>query len=104
MAGLLHGKPLLLVDGGHARRTIVSIHDAVKAILLMLEKPDKAKNQIFNVGNRENEVTISELAHLMRKIYAEVSGDASYNNHAIQSVSSEEYYGKGCHLTCKNSS
>jgi UDP-apiose/xylose synthase len=95
MAGLLHGKPLLLVDGGHARRTIVSIHDAVKAILLMLEKPDKAKNQIFNVGNRENEVTMWELAHLMRKIYAGVSGDASYNNHAIQSVSSEEYYGKG---------
>ena len=95
MTALLDGKPMLLVDGGRSRRTILSIHDAVRAILLMLEKPDKAKNQIFNIGSRDNEVTISELAHLMRKIYAEVSGDPSYNNHAIQSVSSKEYYGKG---------
>ena len=36
MAALLHRTPMNLVDGGHSRRTIVSIHDAIRAILLMI--------------------------------------------------------------------
>ncbi len=95
MAALLDRKPMLLVDGGRARRTIVSIHDAIRAILLMLEKPDKAKNQIFNIGNRNNEVTMRELAQLMRKAYAKVSGNSDYNDHPIHTISSEEFYGEG---------
>lgn len=95
MAALLDGTPIQVVDGGSSRRTIVSIHDAVRAVLLMLEKPDKARNQIFNVGNRDNEVTVLELAHLMRRIYAEVSRNPKYNDHPIEFVSSKAFYGEG---------
>lgn len=95
MAALLDGKPMQLVDGGHARRTIVSIHDAVDALMLMLQKPEAAKNQIFNIGNRDNEVSIAELAELMRQIYAEVADDASYLRHPIVEVTRQQYYGSG---------
>ena len=95
IAALLDGKPMQLVDGGGAKRTIVSIHDAVRAILLMLEQPQRAENQIFNIGNRLNEVSIAELAELMRTIYAEVTGVNAYRSHPIEVVSSKDFYGEG---------
>lgn len=95
MSALLDRTPMQLVDGGKARRSILSIHDAVAAFELMLDRPDKAKGQIFNIGSRENEVTIQELAHLMRAVYADVSGDPSYKEHPIVEVSSDEFYGEG---------
>ncbi len=95
MAALMDKKPMQLVDGGHARRTILSIHDAVRATLLMLENADKAKGVIFNVGNRNNEVTMVELAELMRDLYAEITGDESYKGHPIEDISSKIFYGEG---------
>jgi UDP-apiose/xylose synthase len=95
MTALLDGKPMQLVDGGTARRTIVSIHDAIRAILAMLEKPDAARNQVFNIGNRRNEVTMAELADLMRRIYARVTGDPVHQHHPIVSVPGEVFYGEG---------
>jgi UDP-apiose/xylose synthase len=95
MTALLDGKPMQLVDGGLARRTIISIHDAIAAIRLMLEKPDKAANQIFNIGNRNNEVTMVRLGEMMRDTYATVSGDASHRSHPMEQVSSREFYGDG---------
>ena len=95
VTALLDGQPMQLVDQGKARRTIVSIHDAVTAIMCMLEKPERARNQIFNIGNRANEVTIKELALIMREIYASVSGNSDYLNHPIESVDSEDFYGPG---------
>lgn len=95
MAALMEDRPLQLVDGGRQRRTIVSIHEAIDALLLMLAKPDKAQNQFFNIGNRDNETTISDLAELMRECYAEITGDPSYRKHPIESVSSQVFYGSG---------
>lgn len=95
MSALIDNKPIQLVDGGTARRTIVSIRDAIRALLLMLTNPEKAQNEIFNIGNRGNEVTMAELAQLMREIYAEVAGDRSYLKHPIKDVSSLDFYGEG---------
>ena len=86
---------LRVVDGGTARRTIVSIHDAVDAVMLMLSERARAENQIFNIGSRANEVTILELADLMRRTYAEVTGDPAYNTHPIEFVTGTELYGDG---------
>jgi UDP-apiose/xylose synthase len=60
----------------------VSIHDAIRAVVLMIENRGRSVNQIFNVGNRNNEVTMRELAELMREAYAECSGDAAYLKHS----------------------
>jgi UDP-apiose/xylose synthase len=95
MGALLDRTALQVVDGGRARRTIVSIHDAVEAVTLMLRQREKAENQTFNVGNRSNEVTILELANLMCRTYATITGDLSYNNHPIEFVSGTEFYGEG---------
>lgn len=95
MAALLRGEPLKLVDGGKARRTIVAIEEAVEAIERMLDRPDGAQNRIFNIGNRNNEVTMRALAETMRDIYAEITGDPGYRDHPIVDVSGEEFYGPG---------
>ena len=95
MQALLDGKPMMLVDGGEAYRTITYIEDAVDALCRMLEVPDKAKNNFFNLGNRANEVTMRELAQLMRDVYAEITGDPAYKNHPIEVISGEKFYGPG---------
>ena len=95
MTALLDGQPMQLVDGGMARRTIVSIHDAIRAIVLMINNREWSVNQIFNVGNRHNEVTMKELAELMREAYAECTGDATHLKHPIVNVSGLEFYGEG---------
>jgi UDP-apiose/xylose synthase len=95
MNALIEGRPLKLVDGGWRHRTILSIHEAIDALLLMLAKPEKAQNEFFNIGNRDNEVTIAELADLMRCCYAEITGDPGYRDHPIEVIDSEKFYGKG---------
>jgi len=95
MTALLDGKPMQLVDGGHARRTILSIREAVGAIVAMLYAPEQAQNQIFNLGNRDNEVTMARLADLMRRTYAKITQNPAYEQHPIVEVSSRDFYGEG---------
>ena len=95
MTALLDGQPMQLVDGGVARRTIVSIHDGIQAIVLMIRNRDRAVNQIFNVGNRNNEVTMRELAELMREAYASCTSNPAYLSHPIAEVSGLDFYGEG---------
>jgi UDP-apiose/xylose synthase len=95
MTALLDRQPMQLVDGGHAYRTITYIDDAVDALEAILENPTKSKNQIFNVGNKAGEIKMSDLAEMMRKVYAEITGDASYARHPIEEISSQKFYGEG---------
>ncbi|TKY67076.1 UDP-D-apiose/UDP-D-xylose synthase 2 [Spatholobus suberectus] len=91
---LLRGEPLKLVDGGGSQRTFLYIKDAIDAVVLMIDNPERANGQIFNVGNPDNEVTVKELAELMIKVYAKVSGVPASSLSTLN-VSSEEFYGKG---------
>ncbi len=95
MAALLHGEPMKLVDGGQARRTIVSIDEAVDAIERMLDRPESAQNKIFNIGNPNNEVNMRQLAEAMRDVYAEITDDQRYKTHPIIEVTGVEFYGPG---------
>lgn len=94
LGALLQGEPLEIVDGGAALRTITSIHDAIDATLAALDRPE-ALNRIFNIGNPDNEVSMLDLAHMMRDVMAEVSGDACYRDHPLVDVSSRAFYGPG---------
>lgn len=95
MGALLDGRPLQLVDGGTARRTIVSIHDAIDAIERIVRRPDRVAGEILNIGNRDNEITIAALADLMRRTYADITGDPAYRTHPIELVAGEDLYGEG---------
>jgi UDP-apiose/xylose synthase len=61
----------------------------------MISNPNAAQNQIFNVGSADNEVSIAQLALLMREIFADVTGDVSVKQHPIEHVSGLEFYGEG---------
>ncbi|XP_004506161.1 UDP-D-apiose/UDP-D-xylose synthase 2 [Cicer arietinum] len=91
---LLRGEPLKLVDSGHSQRTFLYINDAIEAVMLMIDNPDRANGHIFNVGNPDNEVSVKELAELMIQVYAKVA-DVPASSLSTLDVSSEEFYGKG---------
>jgi UDP-apiose/xylose synthase len=62
----------------------------------VLKHPDASRNQIFNIGNPANELSIKELAHMMISIYKEIYGVTSdENNLTVENVSSREFYGEG---------
>lgn len=96
MNALLYGTPMKLVDGGKNFRAYTYIDDAVDCIVRILENEGgNADRQIFNIGSPENEITIKQMAEMMREIF-----DAEFRQPGdplpeIISVSSEEFYGKG---------
>lgn len=93
LTALEAGAPLPLVDGGRSLRCFTSIDDAVAAIVAILNHPEAAKNQIFNVGNPANETTIAEFAARLTRIYGEAVG----RNVPLrtESVASAAFYGPG---------
>nr|AOG75413.1 UDP-apiose/UDP-xylose synthase [Netrium digitus] len=91
---LLRGEPLKLVDGGRSQRTFVYIKDAIKAVMLMIENPERANGHIFNVGNPKNEATIRELAEMMVDVYSRVSGEPIPETPMLD-ISSQAFYGEG---------
>jgi UDP-apiose/xylose synthase len=95
MHSLLQKEPIKLVDKGNARRTFTYIQDAVDAIMSILNNSSKAKKQIFNIANPQNETTIADLANMMIKIYKELRPEYSDYDFKIINVSKEEFYGKG---------
>jgi UDP-apiose/xylose synthase len=95
MDALLFHKPLQLVDGGVNRRAFTHIDDAVDAMMRMIDRPEAAKKQIFNIGNPANELSIAELARKMIAIYKEIRPELSHCEFEIKSVSGREFYGEG---------
>jgi len=95
MNAMFKGEPIKLVNGGKAYRTITYIDDAINAIVKILERPVQARNQLFNIANPANELTVEQLAHKMRSIYADLTGDESFRNHPVVSIPGSEFYGAG---------
>eukprot|EP00899_Mesostigma_viride_P018892 jgi/Mesvir1/27003/Mv20711-RA.1 len=91
--GLMKGEPLKLVDGGEQLRTFIYVKDAIAAVRRMIEMPDKANGQIFNVGNGENEISVKNLAALMKEVYEKVSGVKGLPEPVV--VDGETFYGAG---------
>jgi UDP-apiose/xylose synthase len=92
MSALLTGGPIYVVDGGEQRRSFTHIDDASEAVALLLESP-AAANQIFNIGNPANDVSIRDLVGLMIELYEELTGKRPDNE--IVEISGEEFYGLG---------
>jgi UDP-apiose/xylose synthase len=96
MKALLSNTPLKLVDGGMSKRCFTYIDDAVDAVAALLRNPEMSRNQIFNIGNPSNEITIKDLAHLMIALYNELTVDIPHQKeNVVENVSSLEFYGEG---------
>ena len=92
MSALLTGGPIYLIDGGEQRRSFTHIDDANRAFSVLLEDP-RATNQVFNIGNPGNDVSIRELVALMMNLYEELTGERPTNE--LIEISGEDFYGIG---------
>ncbi len=95
IADILHHREIKLVDGGQQRRSFTDIDDGIDALMRIIENVDgKATNQIFNLGNPENDISIKELAELIVNL---VRKYPSYQKIAdkvtIRTVDSKQHYG-----------
>ncbi|WCJ19726.1 Bifunctional polymyxin resistance protein ArnA [Euphorbia peplus] len=95
---LFNGERLRVVDGGHHRTTFCYIDDAIEAVLLIINNPEKANQQIFNVGNPANEISVRDLATMMMQAYEKVS-NVPLHDFSIRDVSIEEFYGRAYNVT-----
>ena len=97
IAELLMKRPISLVDGGHQKRCFTDVDDGIDALMKILEnKNNCCQNQIINIGNPRNEISITELAHLLKRIFQEHPKhrhDKSFSE--IIEVSADSYYGQG---------
>ncbi len=94
-SALVRSEPMILVNGGVARRTFTAIEDAVEFMFCLFRNAELAFSQAFNVGNAKNELSILELAKRMRKIFAQINSLPESLLSECQILSGEEYYGKG---------
>ncbi len=95
IAAVLQGRPMLLVDGGRAKRTITSIHDAIDALVAVIERREQSLNHFYNIGNPANEVSMRELAQAVRSAFARVTGDPRFLDHPTLDVDARAFYGDG---------
>ncbi|MBR1734814.1 MAG: bifunctional UDP-4-keto-pentose/UDP-xylose synthase [Alphaproteobacteria bacterium] len=96
LSNILHNKPINLVDGGKQIRCFTDISDAIIALIRIIENKNGCANQqIFNIGNPYNELSIKELAYMivdLAKGYDKIRDKA--NNTDIRELTAAEYYGK----------
>lgn len=98
MDALISGTQMKLVNGGHHRRCYTYIDDAIECIYRIVENPGNVcDKQIFNIGTPENEISMRELAVMMREIYTEklLFPPSSSLLPEIVEVSAEDFYGEG---------
>ena len=85
-----------LVDGGEQRRSFTWIGDGIEGLINIIEnKNGKARGEIFNIGNPNNNYSIKELAEM---IIEEMNGFPVYKDKAavakLNIVQADKYYGK----------
>ncbi len=96
MEALFTGRAMKLVNGGVNRRCYTYIDDAMECCYRIVENPGGAcDRQIFNIGSPANELSIRQMAEMMREIYADKFNDGTARLPDIISVPGEEFYGEG---------
>lgn len=94
---IINENDIELVGGGTQRRCFIYIEDAIDALMKILEnKNGIADQQIFNIGNPANDLSIKELADQTLSIAKEFPKYADSANKVNVVVSDpEKFYGKG---------
>jgi len=96
MDALIQGSVMKVVDGGVRRRCYTYIDDAIECTSRIVENPGGVcDRQIFNIGSPYNEISIRQMAEMMREVYAAKFRDPAVPLPEIVSVTGEEFYGKG---------
>lgn len=74
MSAVLDDEPIVLLSDGRPTRAFCYVTDAVRAMLLLLLSG--RGGEAFNVGNDEGEIAMADLARLVARVGAEVTGRA----------------------------
>ncbi len=95
IADLVDNEPITLVDGGAQSRSFTYIDDGIDAVMKIIEnRDDRAKGRIFNIGNPENNCTISDLADKLITLFkAHPFYDAKKFNPRVEVKNSRTFYG-----------
>lgn len=97
IGNILRGEDIALVDGGAQQRCFAYVEDGLSALIKMIENKDNcAYQQIFNIGNPTENVSIRHLAELlvqMIKQYPQYAEAA--NKTRLVDVTADQYYGSG---------
>lgn len=94
IADMLNKKAITLVDGGVQRRSFTDIDDGIRALMAIIDNKDGcASKRIFNIGNPNNDVSVRELAFMMRDMFVQ---HPLYKDWKIDidEVSSGQHYGE----------
>ncbi len=97
ISNILHGKDIMLVNGGKQRRSFTDIDDGIDALIKIIENKDGCANKrIFNIGNPKNDVSIRELAELILHLIKDYPAyqDVATKTKLID-VEGKTYYGEG---------
>jgi nucleoside-diphosphate-sugar epimerase len=66
LGNMLLDRDIVLVDGGHQRRSFTYVGDGVDALIRIIENEDGiAKGKIYNIGNPKNDMSIKEFAEIV---------------------------------------
>ncbi len=97
IGNILRQEEIVLVNGGEQQRCFTYIDDGITALLKIIEnKNNIAHNQIFNIGNPAENVSIKQLAKLLVEIMKDYPGYENLTaNKTIKILSADNYYGEG---------
>lgn len=97
IGNILRGENIMLVDGGAQQRCFMYIDDGLRALISIIEnKNTAAKNEIFNLGNPLENISIRQLAETLVtyiKQYPKYAEAA--NKTKLMDVDAKTYYGAG---------
>lgn len=94
---LVEGTPINLVDGGQQKRCFTDVKDGIDCLFRIIENKDRCcDGQIFNIGNPDNEASISELAYMLTEKFEQHPLRHNFPPLAgIRTIESHAYYGTG---------
>jgi nucleoside-diphosphate-sugar epimerase len=98
IGNVLRGENINLVNGGAQQRCFSYISDCIDALLLIIaNKDNKAQNEIFNIGNPDENISIrfvaETLVEMISKHYPKYADNA--RKVKLIDVSAQEYFGAG---------
>ncbi len=98
IGNILRGEDINLVNGGEQQRCFTYIEDGINALLRIIEnKNQAARNQIFNVGNPQENISIRRLAEMLIQCITDYYPNYAEKAKAVKlvHVDAKNYFGEG---------
>jgi nucleoside-diphosphate-sugar epimerase len=98
IGNILRGENINLVNGGAQQRCFTYIDDGIEALMRIIENKDNtAHNQIFNVGNPDENISIRQLAEMLIQFITDYYPKYAEKAKSVKLIDmdAKAYYGEG---------